>query len=74
MTKEDWYEELRMDAHDEARQEAVEEYEIRHNLEYALEKLGIYDVYQEIVDLTKRLDSYGFEYTTAEVIDMLKEI
>ena len=74
MTKEDWYEELRMDAHDEARQEALEEYEIRHNLEYALEKLGIYDVHQEIVLLRNRLNEYGYELSTDEVIDMLKEI
>ena len=74
MTKEDWYEELRMDAHDESRQEALEEYEIRHNLEYALDKLGIYDVHQEIVDLRDRLNEYGHEFSTDEVIDMLKEI
>ena len=74
MTKEDWYEELRMDAYDESRQEALEEYEIRHNLEYALDKLGIYDVHQEIVDLRDRLNEYGHEFSTDEVIDMLKEI
>ena len=74
MTKQDWYEELKQDAYDEAKQEAIEEYEIRTDLEYALEKLGIHDVYQEIVDLRNRLNEYGHELSTDEVIDMLKEI
>ena len=74
MTKQDWYEELKQDAYDEAKQEAIEEYELRTDLEYALNKLGLYDVHQEIVDLKNRLNEYGHELSTDEVIDMLKEI
>ena len=46
----------------------------RTDLKFTLVKLGVYDIHKAIVDLTKRLDSYGFEYTTAKVIDILKEI
>ena len=74
MNKQDWYEELKQDAYDEAKQEAIEEHEIRNDLEYALDKLGIYDVHQEIVDLRNSLNEYGHEFSTDEVIDMLKEI
>ena len=74
MNKSDWYEELKQDAYDEAKQEAIEEHEIRNDLDYALDKLGMHDVHQEIVDLRNRLNEYGHEFSTDEVIDMLKEI
>ena len=74
MTKEDWYEELKQDAYDEAKQEAIEEYEIRNDLEYALEKLGLYDIKQDISDLANTLEDYGYCTSYDELIDMLKEI
>ena len=74
MTKQDWYEELKQDAYDEAKQEAIEEYEIRNDLEYALEKLGLYDVYSDVIALRNKLNEYGYELSTDEVIDILKEI
>ena len=56
------------------RQDRYKELANRTDLEFTLAKLGVYDVHKAIVDPVKRLDSYGFSYTTAEVIDMLKEI
>lgn len=74
MTKEDWYEEMKADAYNEAKQEAMEEYKMREDLDHAYEKLGINDIYQAITDLANKLADYEHDISIQDIIDRLEEI
>ena len=63
---------------EECRQEALEdmrhEQRMRSDLEYAMEQYGALDILEEITTLSTRLHELGYEMSTTEVIEYIKEM
>jgi hypothetical protein len=68
------YNELKMDMEQEMKEEAYEQSRMRTDLDYAVEKLGLYDIHDEINKFVHKLEEYGHDISFNQVIEMLKDI
>ena len=73
MTNEE-IQELKDEMRREMMEEMYEEQQMRLDLDYALEKLGIYDIHIACEELADKLCDYGYDVGVAEIIEYLEEI
>ena len=72
MTNED-IQELKDDMRKEMMEEVYEEQQMRIDIDYAYEKLGLDDIYTSIKELSYQLADYGYDVSIQEIIDRLEE-
>ena len=66
--KEEFYQEMKRDAYDDARRESQEEHEIRTNYEYALDYCGLPDAIEALEGVVKSMNEYGHEISMKELL------
>ena len=73
MTNEE-LQELKDDMRQQMKEEIYEEQQMRIDIDYAYEKLGLDDIYTSIKELSYQLADYGYDVSIQEIIDRLEEI
>ena len=66
--------ELKDDMRQQMKEEIYEEQQMRIDIDYAYERLGIDDIYQAIKDLANSLTDYEHDVSIQDIIDRLEEI
>ena len=66
--------ELKLEMEREIKEEQYEEQLMHRDAEYCLERLGLYDLHDEINKLVNRTNEYGHCVSFNEVIEMIKDI
>ena len=66
--------ELKDDMRKDIMEEVYEEQQMRIDIDYAYEKLGLDDIYTSIKELSYQLADYGYDVSIQEIIDMLEEM
>lgn len=74
LTKEELIKEIKEDLRREAFEDAMHERLMRKDLDYALEYLGIVDIYDDIEVLVKNLSKYEHDLSVQDILEKLGEI